>query len=319
MFSGQTEEKMKKLDVVLKISGLAILLVLMGIGNASAKKYPELDHPEFENFREGSPAFNGELQVVAFNLEYGRHLDEELAYLSARLKKNPATVLLLSECDQYHSRSGDKFVAKEIARALKMDMAYVIEYVEYNDQTPATPGTTGNAILSPFPLTDVSVIRHREAFSWTDWGWLMGQPRKGGVVALGATVNVPGGPAVRVYCLHLESNTIHPLRGMQMLDVLPEADRFPGPLVLGGDFNSLPHTSAVRLGKRIGLKNAFAGDCKPTAWCFLPGDTLHCVVKIDWILYRGLELQSREVTPLMTAEKKRVSDHAAVSAVFRVK
>jgi endonuclease/exonuclease/phosphatase family metal-dependent hydrolase len=298
---------------------LLLLCLLALVSPASAAKRADLDTPDIAGFSPGDVPFTGEFQVVAFNLEYGAHLGEEMAYLSEMVKKNPATIFLLSECDQYHSRSRDKYVARDIAQALRMNMIYVIEYVEFNDKTKDTPATTGNAILSPFPLTDVSVIRHREAFSWEAWGWIYGQPRRGGVVALGATVNFPDGRRARVYSLHLESNTIHPLRAMQLWDVLPEADKFKMPLILGGDLNSIPHTATLRAAKKISLQNVFAHDYTPTGWCFFPDDSLHCVVKIDWILFRGLDLVSRDITTLMTADRHRVSDHAAVSAVFSMK
>ncbi len=286
---------------------------------ASAARHSEMNTPELASFSTGDVPFTGELQVVAFNLERGIHFDEELAYFKKMQAQNPATVLLLSECDKYHSRSGDRFVARDLAQALHMDMAFVVEYVELNDKTPETPATHGNAILSPFPLTDVTVTRHRGFFNWERWGWVFGQPRRGGVVALAATVNLPDGEKVRVFSLHLESNTIHPLRAIQLEEVFPDAAAFNGPVVMGGDFNSIPHSAALRVPQKIGLENAFARDWTPTGWCFFPDDSLHCVVKIDWILYRNLDLVSQAVTPLMTTDKKRVSDHAAVSAVFSMK
>ncbi|HUT55239.1 MAG TPA: endonuclease/exonuclease/phosphatase family protein [bacterium] len=282
-------------------------------------KHSELDTPELASFSRGDVPFTGEFQVVAFNLERGVHFDDELAYFRELQRRNPATVLLLSECDKYHRRSGDRFIARDLAENLNMDMAFVVEYVELNDQTPATPATHGNAILSPFPLTDVTVLRHRVFFSWERWGWIYGQPRRGGVVALAATVNFPDGRQARVFCLHLESNTIHPLRAVQLEEVFPDAAAFTGPVVMGGDFNSIPHSAALRVPKKIGLQNAFAHDWTPTGWCFFPDDSLHCIVKIDWVLFRGLDLVSRDVTTLMTADHHRVSDHAAVSAVFSMK
>jgi len=298
----------------------AVACLLFGLlalaAPARAAKHHELDTPELASFRRGDVPFSGEFQVVAFNLERGIHLDEELAYFKKMQAKNPATIFLLSECDKYHSRSGDRFVARDLAEALSLDMAFVVEYVELNDGTPATPATHGNAILSPFPLTDVTVIRHREFYSWERWGWLTGEPRRGGVVALAATVNFPGGRKARVYCLHLESNTIHLLRAVQLEDVFPDARAFRGPVVMGGDLNSIPHSATLRVPKTIGLQNAFAGDWTPTGWCFFTDGRLHCLVKIDWILYRGLDLRGRDVRPLMTADHHRVSDHAAVSAVF---
>lgn len=281
---------------------------------------PDLDRPEFAYFSRGDTPFAGEFEVVAFNIERGYHLPEVIAYLQGLQREQPALIVLLSECDKQHSRTGDRFIAREIAQALGMDMVFVVEYVEFNDQTPETPATHGNAVLSPFPLSDISVIRHTEVFSWERWGWVFGQPRLGGVVALGATVNFPAGGQVRVYSLHLESNSGNHGRKIQMRDVLPDADRFPIPLVMGGDLNSLPHTAPFRPARADGLKNAFAHDCTPTGWCFFAkpkSNKLRCLFKIDWILFRGLEQIDRSVNPLLAADGDHVSDHAAVRATFR--
>ena len=307
---------------LLRIAVVA-LVSLSSAGMAQAKTRqpnPELDQPETAHFSTGDTPFAGEFQVAAFNIERGFHTPEVIAYLQGLQKQNPALIVLLSECDKNHSRTGDRFIAKEIAEAMKMDMVFVIEYVELNDQTPETPATHGNTILSPFPLTDISVIRHTEMFSWERWGFLYGQPRKGGVVALGATVNFPGGAKARVYELHLESNTGNHGRKVQLQDLVPEMQKFDLPLVLGGDFNSLPHTAPLRAAKADGLSNAFHKDCTPTGGCYRinqKNHTLHCLMKIDWILYRGLTELGRSVAPLLAADGTRVSDHAAVQARFK--
>jgi len=308
------------------VIGIAVLaLVSMGlVGEARAKTRrpnPDLDQPEFAHFSAGDTPFAGEFQVAAFNIERGFHTPEVIAYLKGLQQQNPALIVLLSECDKNHSRTGDRFIAQEIAEAVQMDMVFVVEYVELNDRTPATPGTHGNAILSPFPLSDISVIRHTEMFSWERWGWVFGQPRKGGVVALGATVNFPAGDKARVYSLHLESNTGQHGRKIQLQDLAPEMKQTDLPLVLGGDFNSLPHSAPFRAAKADGLSNAFSRDCTPTGWCYFTNpkkESLHCLFKIDWILYRGLEELAREVAPLLAADGSRVSDHAAVQARFKL-
>jgi len=301
--------------------GVLLGLNLAGIAVAKTRRpNPDLDQPEFAHFSPGDTPFAGEFQVAAFNIERGFHTPEVIAYLKGVQQQNPALIVLLSECDKNHSRTGDRFIAKEIAEAVQMDMIFVVEYVELNDQTPETPATHGNAILSPFPLSDISVIRHSEMFSWERWGWVFGQPRKGGVVALGATVNFPGGDRARVYSLHLESNTGHHGRKIQFQDLAPEMKQFDLPLVLGGDFNSLPHTAPFRAARADGLSNAFRGDCTPTGWCYFANPqkgSLRCLFKIDWILYRGLEELGRGVAPLLAADGRRVSDHAAVQARFR--
>ena len=305
---------------------IAVLVLLSwgwaGMAQAKTRKpNPDLDRPETARFSAGDTPFAGEFQVAAFNIERGFHTPEVIAYLQGLQKQNPALIVLLSECDQNHSRTGDRFIAREIAEAVQMDMIFVVEYVELNDQTPETPATHGNAILSPFPLTDISVIRHTEMFSWERWGWVFGQPRKGGVVALGATVNFPTGEKARVYSLHLESNTGHHGRKIQVQDLAPEMKKYDLPLVLGGDFNSLPHTAPFRAARADGLSNAFRRDCTPTGWCYFANQkkqSLRCLVKIDWIWYRGLEELGRGVAPLLAADGRRVSDHAAVQARFKL-
>jgi len=215
------------------LAAFAVLSWVLVSSPGRAQAPADLDRPETAQFSEGETPFAGEFQVAAFNIERGYHSAEVIAYLQGLQKENPALIVLLSECDRNHSRTGDRFIAREIARALRMDMVFVVEYVELNDLTPETLATHGNAILSPFPLSEVSVIRHTEMFSWQRWGWVFGQPRRGGVVALGATVNFPTGDKARVYSLHLESNTGHHGRKIQLQDLAPEMKKFNLPLVLG--------------------------------------------------------------------------------------
>jgi endonuclease/exonuclease/phosphatase family metal-dependent hydrolase len=298
-------------------------LALFLVSGCAGKRAPaELDQPYFAEFSKRDVPFDREFQVTAFNIERGIHLNEVIAYLKEIQEEQPAMIVLLSECDRDHSRSRDKYIAREIADALDMDMVFVAEYVEYNDRTKENQATHGNAILSPFPLSEVSVIRHTPAFSWHRYGWLFGQPRKGGVVALGATVTLPSGEKIRVYSLHLESMAFGPDKRKQILDVLPETDRFDMPLVVGGDLNSNPGSVLFKATESYGIENAFSDDYTPTGWCFFPdkkNDTLRCIFKIDWILFRDLDLTDRRVHPLLADQGGRVSDHAAVHATFRLK
>ncbi len=300
-----------------------IALMLFSVSGCAGKKAPaELDQPYSAEFRKNDVPFERELQVVAFNIERGIHLNEVITYLKEIQEEQPAMIVLLSECDRNHSRSQDKYIAQEIAKALDMDMAFAVEYVEYNDRTKENQATHGNAILSPFPLSEVSVIRHTPAFSWHRYGWIFGQPRDGGVVALGATVTLPDRERIRVYSLHLESMAFGPDKRKQILDVLPEADNFDMPLVLGGDLNTNPGSVLFETTEAYGIENAFSGDRTPTGWCFFPdkkNNTIRCIFKIDWILFRDLELLDRGAHALLAHQGGRVSDHAAVHATFRLK
>jgi endonuclease/exonuclease/phosphatase family metal-dependent hydrolase len=300
-----------------------IILVIISIPGCAGKKAPaEMDQPYFAQFSKGDVSFEGEFQVVAFNIERGVHLQEVIRYLKQLKEEQPATIFLLPECDRDHSRSEDKFIAREIAKALKMDMVFVVEYIEYNDKTKENQATHGNAILSPFPLSDISVIRHTPVFSWDRYGWIFAQPRDGGQVALGATVNLPDGQKLRTYCLHLESIALGVQNKIQIMDVLPEADSFDMPLVLAGDLNTNPGSALFEATEDYQIQNAFQGDKTPTGWCFFPdtkNNSLKCIFKIDWILYRDLELIDRGAQSLLADHGGRVSDHAAVRAIFRMK
>ncbi len=296
-------------------------VVVLASGCAGKKATAEFDRPHFAEFGRGDVPFEGEFMVVAYNIERGIHLDEVIRYFRDLQRENPALILLLSECDRDHSRSADRYVARDIAEALGLDMVFVVEYVEYNDRTKENQATHGNAILSPFPLSDVSVIRHTPVFSWERYGWIFGQPREGGVVALGATVDFPDGRKVRAYSLHLESMAVGVQNKKQIMDVLPEADSYDMPLVLGGDLNTNPGSAVFDATREFRIRNAFADDRTPTGWCFFPdrkNNTLRCLFKIDYILYRDLELVVRGSQALLADGGGRVSDHASVRAGFRL-
>jgi hypothetical protein len=139
---------------------VAIVAVLMLAGCASKKPIPgieQLNQPVVKTYVEQKAvAYDGKVQVIAWNIEEGKFWKDSERYLEAEQAKMPETIFLLCELDRMHSRSGDVFVADELARALKMNMIFVTEYFEYNDQTKDTPGDHGNAILSPFPLSEIT-------------------------------------------------------------------------------------------------------------------------------------------------------------------
>jgi endonuclease/exonuclease/phosphatase family metal-dependent hydrolase len=209
-------------------------------------------------------------------------------------------------------------VADELARGLKLNMAYVAEYIEYNDQTPESQGDHGNAILSPFPLSDVRALRLKTVFSWTRWGWLEGQPRFGERVALSATITLPDGKKVRVYSCHLESNADSIRRWPQMREVMEDQKTWDMPAVIGGDLNELAGGVIFVKAPEYELKNAFADDHEPTGACVPKNGRIKCSMKIDWILFRGLSLLDRGVDYPLNSEGRNISDHAPISALFKM-
>ncbi len=297
---------------------IALLLSSCAIKGLPGHDFSELGEPVVTSHPGPAPDYDGRVQIIAFNIERGRHWEDIVAYVKARQAVIPATILLLSECDRYHSRSGDVFVADEMAKTLGMDMVFATEYVEYNDKTPDTQGDHGNAILSPYPMSAISVIRHSTAFSWTWFGWIDNQPRFGERVSIGATITLPGGTRIRVNTVHFESVTDETGKWVQMKEVIDDSAERGLPTVIGGDFNELPGFLLFRKMKNYGFVNAFEGDNSPTGSCKPAGDRAKCKRKIDWIVHKGLELESRSVDYPLNSEGGVISDHAPVRAVFRV-
>jgi len=211
------------------------------------------------------------------------------------------------------------FVADEMAKALQMNMAFVTEYVEYNDDTPENQGDHGNAVLAPFPITDVTVIRHTTVYSWQRWGWIYGQPRFGERVTIGATLELPDGSQMRVYSTHLESNAETVGKWIQLSEVVKDAEKYDLPVVIGGDFNELPGGLMFAMLPRHGIENTFAGDLSSTGTCKPADGVAKCSLKIDWIVHKGLALDGRAVDYPLNAEGGVISDHAPVRAVFNVR
>jgi endonuclease/exonuclease/phosphatase family metal-dependent hydrolase len=297
-----------------------ILAVMLAIGCASKKPIPgieQLNQPSsISRALEKQPAFDGRVQVIAFNIEQGRFWEDAAKYIAEKQAQVPATIVLLSEADRGHSRSGDVFVAEKMAEALGMDMVYATEFIEYNDKTKDSPGETGNAILSAFPLSEISVIRQLDVYSWTRWGWLQGQPRKGERVAIGATALLPDGRRLRVYVAHLENYGTGRGRARQMRQILEDAEKYKMPAVIGGDLNELPGGILFKEAAEDGFENAFVQNRQPTGACIAVSGKLVCSVKIDWQLARGLNGVEAIVDYPLNSQAGAISDHAPVRALY---
>lgn len=168
---------------------------------------------EGADFRDGPAPAQDELVIWAYNVERGLRLDAQLAAITAEPGMPRPDVLLLSEVDRGCSRTGTLNVAQEYARALGMCYVYGVEFVELpRFWGPGGGGVKdrcehGNAIISRFPLGNVTLIRHERTRSWHSWTQRLlrlGQPRLGGRVAVSADVRV-GDTVVRLYAVHFES------------------------------------------------------------------------------------------------------------------
>ena len=206
---------------------------------------------EGANFTPQPAAPKDGIVLCTYNVERGLRLDDQLRAFAGDAGVPSPDVLLINEADRGCTRSGDRNVAREYARALGMCYAYGVEFIELPRFWG--PGGSvrrrcehGNAILSRFPLGNVKLIRHRRARSWHSTVQRIlrvGEPRLGGRVALTADVRI-GDRMLRVYSVHFDSgdrghgpNGPDAYREAQAKELIEDASGLHQGVVIGGDMN----------------------------------------------------------------------------------
>ena len=210
-------------------------------------------------------AWPNTLRVVAWNMEFTAHLDQQITALTTLPELANADVYLLSEVDRCSARNGTRRAARMLAEALQGMYVYGIEFVEL-DIGRMVGGDTGQAIVSRRPLSGVALTCHSSHY---DWFASEDQPRLGQRVVLHADIPI-GDRFARVYAVHLESNDIAgDKRAVQAKELLDAAQRLAcdRPQIAGGDFNA-PYCGAPELEvfRKSGFVDAVAtaGDVDPT-------------------------------------------------------
>jgi endonuclease/exonuclease/phosphatase family metal-dependent hydrolase len=150
------------------------------------------------------------------------------------------------------------------------------------------PGDTGVALLSRFPLDDVTRID----LPWSECPW---RPR----LAVGASIKV-GSETIRIFNSHIDPHSAADGLLEQIEVVLDHAAEFAGPTVVLGDFNTLSRRKCIetrRLLESRGYTTPF-----PTGTPTWRGAGLR--LHADWIFVRNLN-----VTRWGVARPLNVSDH----------
>ena len=262
-------------------SFLTLLLTVGLSGCRTAQPYLAPDGPIYTgSFSPGTgPATvrsteSFRLRVVTFNIEYALRVERALAGLRDGASLRDADIVALQEMDEPGTTA--------IASGLGVSYAYCPASVH-----PKYRRDVGNAILSPWPLSDAKKVAlpHRSRF--------VRQAR----VAIRATVSVAGRP-LRVYALHLGSPLgASPGQRRDQIDVvLRDAEDSPDPVVIAGDFNS----------KGLGERLVARGYDWPTrnAGASTRG------FSYDHVFTRGLRLT--EVRAGVANEVRDASDHRPV-------
>jgi endonuclease/exonuclease/phosphatase family metal-dependent hydrolase len=185
-------------------------------------------------------------RVLAWNIERGIQLEGQLKVFREHPYLRDCDVLLLSEVDVGMARSGNRHVARELARELGMHYVFVPCYLslvkgsglERQVEGDNELGLHGNAILSRYPLLRPRMLRLRNGIDK-----MAGREKRLGSQAV--AVAEVGFPNYRITaaCVHLDAQSTQRHRRDQMqavLDAVEEND----PVLLGGDWNSTTYNSS---------------------------------------------------------------------------
>jgi endonuclease/exonuclease/phosphatase (EEP) superfamily protein YafD len=155
------------------------------------------------------------IRIVTFNIKLARRIDRAIEVLQGDSLRG-ADILTLEEMDDRGTDS--------IARALRLNFVYYPGAIH-----PTEHKYFGPAVLSPWPI----------ARSWKLLLPHESRTRRQRRTATVAEVVIRG-LTIRVYGVHLETPAggSDRVREDQVRTILADAERFPGPVVVAGDFNS---------------------------------------------------------------------------------
>lgn len=286
---------------------------------------PEINAIELDNSLSQAAAGNP-LRLVAWNLERGRSWRQAAQLLQTHPALKDADVLLLSEMDHGMARAHNEHTTRELAQVLGMNYAFGVEFLQLSRGTPQEQaayaednavGYHGNAILSRLPLQNLRLLRCPGIEKW----YGSSEHRLGGRSAIVAEIQV-GEQSVTLVSTHLESGPDdQPSRDREGQIILQEVamagDR---PVVVGGDFNSVPSAPVIEQFRAAGFQVEAANDLSQSTFqeC-VDGQIRPGRNHIDYLLVRGLPVARSRFSPAVVMGAypceptgHLISDHAAV-------
>ncbi len=182
------------------------------------------------------------IRALAWNLERGIRYDGILDALKTNEGLKNKDVLLLTELDHGMARSGNRFVARELAVELGLNYAFAPVYiplqkgsgVESDMEGENTVSIHGLAMFSPHPMKNVHAVPLPNGKDKM-WGK---EKRLGWLRALIADIDHPAAE-FRAVTVHLDAHCSRAHRHKQIKIILDHLDTLPPlPTIIGGDWNT---------------------------------------------------------------------------------
>ncbi|MBI2068467.1 MAG: endonuclease/exonuclease/phosphatase family protein [Deltaproteobacteria bacterium] len=179
---------------------------------------------------------------VSWNIERGMRFDAILYYLTTHPVLSSADILLITEADLGMARSGNRHIAREIAKALSMHYYFAPSYlnlakgcgIEQEVEGENHLGIAGNAILSRYPIKNPRIVSLPNAHDK-----MRGREKRlGNQAAPVADIDI-NGQLVTVAAVHLDVRSTQEHRRLQLKRVIDHIEETTkGPVLIGGDWNT---------------------------------------------------------------------------------
>ena len=194
-------------------------------------------------------------RVIAWNLERGIEYQGQLEALRSHPYLSTADVYLITETDVGMARSGNRNVARDLARNLRLDYAFAPCYLNLSKGAGVESeavgendlGLHGNAILSRHPICNPRAIalgNGRDKMRGRE-------KRLGQQAALAAEISLPD-LELSVCSVHLDAQSSQRHRRNQMETAINGLPR-SGPAVIGGDWNTTTFDSSSAFRAIVGF------------------------------------------------------------------
>ena len=209
-----------------------------------------VSRPDYQLGLVQPPAYAGgsdKISALAWNIERGNQFEGIVEALQHHPKLKQKDLLLLTELDHGMARSGNRYVAKEIADALGMNYAFAPVYialqkgsgVEEFAEGENTNSIHGLAMFSRYPIKNAHAIPLPNGKDKM-WGK---EKRLGHLRALVADIEHPAGQ-FRAVTIHLDAHCSRAHRHKQIKIILDHLDTLaPLPTIIGGDWNTTTFNS----------------------------------------------------------------------------